>query len=219
MLANEEAIRRLFGVGHNRSTQLDLPLTAIFPGHRAPVVRLTEDGDRELVAMPWGFVLLMQGKAPKRVTNTRDDKLMSPFWRSSFEKRRCLVPVTSFAEPNADVKPATWHWFTLQGTEARPLFAFAGVWTRFKGPVKADGPAVEQDVFSFMTTTPNSLVGSINHERMPVILSDESAFAGWMSGTATDAKALISEYPPENMRMVQAGYEKKDNGGKVDVPG
>jgi putative SOS response-associated peptidase YedK len=63
-----------------------------------------------MVVMSWGFVLLQDDRAPKRVTNVRDDTILkSKFWRGSFEERRCLVPATSFCEPKGDVKPATWH--------------------------------------------------------------------------------------------------------------
>lgn len=56
--------------------------------------------------MSWGFVLLQHGKLPRRVTNVRDDKfLTSKFWRPSFDARRCLVPASSYCEPNAE-KPA-----------------------------------------------------------------------------------------------------------------
>jgi putative SOS response-associated peptidase YedK len=76
-----------------------------------------------------GFVLLQNGRAPRRVTNVRDDMILgSRFWRGSFEERRCLVPATSFCEPNGDVKPASWHWFGLRGSDERPLFAFPGIW-------------------------------------------------------------------------------------------
>jgi putative SOS response-associated peptidase YedK len=49
------------------------PLPAIFPGHMAPIVKQSADGERELVLRSWGFVLLRDGYAPKRVTNARDD--------------------------------------------------------------------------------------------------------------------------------------------------
>ena len=108
MTKAREAVLRLFRVGHNRATAFE-PLRAIFPGHAAPIVRRAEDGERELVTLTWGFVLLRDGYAPKRVTNARDDKLQTPFWQPSFEARRCLVPATSFCEPHDGRKPATWH--------------------------------------------------------------------------------------------------------------
>ncbi|MGE0055951.1 MAG: SOS response-associated peptidase family protein, partial [Hyphomicrobium sp.] len=99
MTANREAILRLFRISENRAAAVDSK-DAVFPGRTAPVVRPNADGERELVQMSWGFVLPRSGRAPRRVTNTRDDKARrSSFWRDSFEKRRCLVPVTCFAEP------------------------------------------------------------------------------------------------------------------------
>jgi putative SOS response-associated peptidase YedK len=106
-----DAVARFFRVSHNRTVAFE-PLNAIFPRHVAPVVRYSADGEREIVTMSWGFLRLEKGKAPKPVTNVRDDQMRSnPFWRDSSKARRCLVPASSFCEPNGDVKPATWNWF------------------------------------------------------------------------------------------------------------
>ena len=45
------------------------------------MIRAATDSERELVIMNWGFVLPQPGKAPRRVTNVRDDKAMTGFWR------------------------------------------------------------------------------------------------------------------------------------------
>lgn len=210
MTRNRDAILRLFRISPNRAAAF-APLNAIFPGHLAPVIRQAGDGERELVQMSWGYVLLQKGKAPRRVTNVRDDTLRSsPFWRSSFEERRCLVPATSFCEPNGDVKPATWHWFALKGTTERPVFAFPGIWRRYKGPIRKDGETVELDVFAFLTTTPNSLVATVNHERMPVLLNSASACDQWLDGAEDEAFALAQEYPPDAMQIVREGFDKAD---------
>src|SRR5262245_50032365 len=87
-------------------------------------------------------------------------------------------------------KPATWHWFGLKGDEPRPLFAFAGLWRRWRGPVKKDGPNVDIDVYSFMTTLLNALTVTINHERMPVLLTEEHEFESWLSRTPKEALSL-----------------------------
>jgi putative SOS response-associated peptidase YedK len=151
---------------------------------------MAEDGERELSTSTWGFVLLQKGLAPRRVTNVRDDKILtSKFWRPSFEQRRCLVPASSYCEPKG-VKPAVWHWFAVHGEEERPLFAFPGVWTRYRGPLKKNGDNVDQEVFAFMTTEPNELTQSINHERMPVLMSDLADFEMWLSGSVEDAFKL-----------------------------
>ena len=108
------------------------------------------------------------------------------------------------------MKPATWNWFALKGDDPRPLFAFAGVWRRHRGPLKKDGPVVELDVYAFMTPTPNPLVATINHERMPVLLTRPVDFDMWMRGTTQEALALAREYPPDQMHIVQTGYDKED---------
>jgi putative SOS response-associated peptidase YedK len=110
-------IGRFFRVSHNRTVAFE-PVNAIFPRHVAPVVRQSEDSEREIVLMSWGFMRLEKGRAPRPVTNVRDDQIRTnPFWRDSFQKRRCLVPASSFCEPNGDVKPATWNWFALKGDD------------------------------------------------------------------------------------------------------
>ena len=205
-----DMVARFFRVSPNRAVMFE-PVSAIFPRHVAPVVRWTTDGEREIVTMSWGFMLLQNGRAPRPITNVRDDKILtSSFWQASFEERRCLVPASSFCEPNGDVKPATWHWFSLKGQEPRPLFAFPGIWRRYRGPVKKDGPNVDIETYAFLTTTPNSLVSTINHERMPVILTHEEELDTWLRASPEEALALVREYPPDEMRIVQEGPEKED---------
>ena len=114
------------------------------------------------------------------------------------------------SEPNGDVKPATWHGFAINGEGQRPLFAFPGIWKRYNGPMKKDGPNVDIETFSFLTTTPNALVATINHERMPVLLTREDEFDTWLRGSPDEAYALAREYPVDQMRIVQEGFDKED---------
>jgi putative SOS response-associated peptidase YedK len=174
----------------------------------APIIKQSADSERELVLRSWGFVLLRDGYAPKRVINARDDKVGSKFWKKSFGERRCLIPATAFCEPD-EGKPARWHWFALKGKE-RPLFAFAGIYRQWSGPIKKDGGNVDLEVFSFMTTLPNALIATINHERSPVLLTEEKQFATWLTGTPEEAFSLIKTSDPERMHIVQSGFEKKD---------
>jgi putative SOS response-associated peptidase YedK len=76
--------------------------------------------------------------------------------------------------------------------------------------VKKDGPNVDMEVYSFLTTTPNPLVETINQERMPVLLTEDEEFETWLKGTPAEALTLARPYPAERMRIVQEGYEKED---------
>lgn len=76
--------------------------------------------------------------------------------------------------------------------------------------MKKDGDAVELGVFSFVTTTPNKLVAKIDHKPMPVILTKEEEFQTSLNGTPAEAYALVRQCPPEQMCIVQEGFEKKN---------
>ncbi len=114
--------------------------------------------------------------------------MQSSFWRDSVRNRRCLVPVTSFYEPNADVKPATWNWFALTGEDPRPLFAFAGLWRPHWGRSR------RMD----------------RHSRSPVLLATPEMQDQWIKGTEEEAFHLCKPYPSAKMRLVQTGYKKHD---------
>jgi putative SOS response-associated peptidase YedK len=71
-------------------------------------------------------------------------------------------------------------WFALNGD--RPLFAFAGIWTEFKGDrgtksKPAPGPHL---VYGFLTTAPNTVVKPIHSKAMPVILTTDEERDVWM---------------------------------------
>lgn len=61
-----------------------------------------------------------------------------------------------------------------------------------------------------MTTTPNALVATVNHERMPVLLVTEDQHDAWLNGSVEEALSLVKPFAPERMRIVQTGYDKRD---------
>ncbi len=120
------------------------------------------------------------------------------------------MPATSFCEPHDGRKPATWHRFALKGDEPRTPFAFAGIWQRWKGPIKKGGENVELDVYSFMTTEPNLATARINHERSPVLLTTDEQRDAWLIGTPAEAASLVRPIAGDSLVIVQEGFDKKD---------
>lgn len=206
---NPEAMRRLFAVAPEEDRLGNLaPAPAIHPRATGAVLRLTREGGRRLETMHWGFVLPQVSKRtgkpilPKAVNNARDDRLRaSPFWKASFERRRCLVPATSFCETKGRA-PATFVWFAMAGEAARPVFAFAGLWTRYRGRYKEE--EVELDCYTVVTTRPNPLVAEVHPDRMPAILPPKD-WQTWLEGPPDEAAALIRPFPAEAMRVVREG--------------
>ncbi len=117
---------------------------------------------------------------PKAVNNTRNDKLHTPMWKASFEKRRCLIPVTEFAEAEGEKGAKTRTWCSLPNEE---VFAVAGLWrdTAEWGPAYA----------MVMTEACIHLAGV--HDRMPVILARDT-WSDWLEGPPDNARLLCRPY-------------------------
>ncbi len=146
----------------------------VFPGYPGAVV-----SDGKLTRMNWGFPLVMKGKQgqplkPKPVNNARTDKLKSFFWRTSFEERRCLIPVTAWAEAQGPKGSKTRTWMSLPG---EGLFACAGVWRT------SDEWG---DCYSMVMTDSAGSAAEDIHSRMPVLLRPED-YPAWLTGTAHEA--------------------------------
>ncbi|WP_298975671.1 SOS response-associated peptidase [uncultured Roseobacter sp.] len=207
-----EAMRQLFEVSvENDHLGNAEPRTAIWPKYRAPVVRLNEDGERELVEMNWGFLTKKVSKKtgkdlkPQPWNNARDDAVMkNGLWKNSFLNRRCLVPASSFREAKGK-NPAEDFWFALKDDVPRPPFAMAGLWQ----PTPPGLAATLDDNTGFshtvVTTTANEIVQPVHPTRMVVIL-DPADYETWLQGSPDEAKALLRPYPPERMQIVQQGY-------------
>lgn len=161
--------------------QFDLPL--VYPDTMAPVVRLTENGTRDIEMMRWGFPPPPTiGTRP--VTNVRNTR--SPYWRSWLRAEfRCLVPATAFCEWT-DMRPKVPHWFATRND--RPLFAFAGIWRPWTGDRK--GLSGVHRLFAFLTTDPNEVVRPVHAKAMPVLLTDENQFDAWLTGSVEEALGL-----------------------------
>ena len=94
-----------------------------------------------------------------RMINARSETAASkPSFREPLEKRRCLVPADGFYEWSRGARGKQPFCFDVGDGG---LFAFAGLWDRWRGP---DGQAVES--CTILTTTPNSLLADV-HDRMP----------------------------------------------------
>lgn len=154
--------------------------TELHPGYPG----LVAEGGR-LRTMNWGLPVMLTGKQgqklkPKPVTNARDDKLLTPFWRDSFARRRCLIPVTQWAEPQGPSGRMTRSWYSLPDTE---VMAVAGVWR----PTEEWG-----DCYAMVMADSCPAMAKV-HDRMPVILTPDN-WATWTTGSIDHALDLCQTW-------------------------
>ncbi|AKM06133.1 SOS response-associated peptidase [Pelagerythrobacter marensis] len=153
----------------------------VYPGYPGLVV-----AEGQLRSMVWGFPLVLKSKKtgqplkPKPVNNARTDKLDSFMWRYSFEERRCLIPLTAWAEAEGPKGAMTRTWMSLPD---QPVFAVAGIWR-----------ASEEwgECYSMVMTDAADAAAEV-HNRMPVILRADD-YDRWQRAAPDEARALCVSY-------------------------
>lgn len=134
------------------------PLPGLFPDYAAPIVRI-ERGEKIVASARWGLpspAFALQGRnSDPSVTNVRNTK--SAHWKRWLTPaHRCLVPFTSFSEPETlPDGTKTIAWFALD--ESRPISFFAGVFvSQWKSVRKVKEGETTNDFFAFLTCDPNA---------------------------------------------------------------
>ncbi len=188
-------------------TGFNEPSRDIYPGTLAPVVRVGADGQREIAPLTWGMPsppAYVKNYDPG-VTNIRNTS--SPHWRRWLGiESRCVVPITSFAEPNPAAKIEGQRtpnaWFARD--ESRPLMFFAGIWTPWRGVKKVRDGEQDFELYGFLTCEPNAVVKPIHPKAMPVILTEPDEIETWLTAPWSEAKALQRPLPDEMLIVVDA---------------
>ncbi|MEJ5978867.1 SOS response-associated peptidase family protein [Novosphingobium sp. PS1R-30] len=151
-----------------------------YPGYPGMVIREVE-GRRRLETMIWGFPYrpptMKPESKPQKVNNARGDKLNTSFWRDSFAKRRCLIPLTGWAEAEGPKGQMTRTWCSIEGTD---IFAVGGIWR---------DTAEWGQAYSMVMVEASPQMLSV-HTRMPVLLRPDE-YDQWMHGLPEEAFGLV----------------------------
>lgn len=173
-------------------------------GLPTPADRLEETVDKKIAALeakgkPYDKAKMMAEQRDPGVTNVRHPHYKH--WnRWMGVENRCIVPFTRFAEP--DKINGGNVWFAMN--EDEPLSWFAGVWIPQHTSVRKVKVGLETiDLYGFLTTKPNRIVGEVHDKAMPVILRNDLEIDLWLTKPWSDVKYLQRPLPDDEIIRVQ----------------
>lgn len=183
----------LLGVQNPELAKNLRPRFNIAPTQDAPVVRIGEKGERQLVLLRWGLIPFWAKDMSigSRMINARGETVAEKAsFKAPLKYRRCLVLADGFYEwrKMAGGKQP-YHIHLGEGLEKRRPLTLAGLWEHWnKGP---EGPL---ETFTIITTSANDKVAPL-HDRMPVILSDDARDT-WLDPSIRDPEAVAALLGP-----------------------
>ena len=170
------------------------------------VTQARQSGDRVYHTKTWGLIPGWS-KDPtigRKLFNARSETVAEkPSFRNAFQKRRCLIVADGFYEWQKQPGERTKQPYRFE-LGSRSLFAFAGLWERWKDPETGDATYS----CTILTTAANETVAPIHH-RMPVILPTE-AYDEWLDPTSYHPGALEAWLQPNQAPEMDIQPVSKD---------
>ncbi len=186
------------------------PRYNVAPTQLVPVI--TSQSPKGFSFFYWGITPDFGKNKPvaQKLINARAESVNDKVsFKSSFEKRRCLIPADGFYEwKKLGKKTKIPYRFTLKEDE---LFAFAGIWEEYE---TVNGEI--QHTFLILTTGPNDIVSEI-HDRMPVILNRQME-KKWLDNYTSESELLAMFQPYPSDQMLSYTVSPLVNSVENDVP-
>ena len=169
---------------------------------------VSRENQRFVENFSWGLVPVWAKDRSRAASliNARSETLAEkPSFRGLLNRHRCVIPLAGYYEwkpveipASAKVIKQPYYFTPTQST----LFAVAGLWTTWRDPATpVDGPLLHSCVL--ITTDANDTVGIV-HNRMPVLLDDESVDE-WLADADLAPLHLLRPAPNDVVSGVKVG--------------
>lgn len=187
-----------------------------FENIKLPVI--TNEKPKQVQLFNWGLIpfWVKDEKSAKEIkektVNARAESIFEkPAFRSSAEKKHCLVLANGFFE---------WRWYKGKNypyyikLKDRDIFTMAGLWDRWVN--KATGEEIYS--YSIITTEANTLMAMIHNKkkRMPAILYEKDE-QKWISDTITKQEIIDILKPYDEKEMTAYTISKLITSKDKDV--
>lgn len=153
-----------------------------------------QDGKRDLVPMRWGLVPSWWKKKAKETPatfNARAERVAEkPMFKTAFQQRRCLIPISGYYEWQATPTGKQPYYFS---TENGSALTAAGLWDEWKDIETGE----RLKSCTMIITEANDFVAKI-HDRMPALLTPYQ-FDAWLSGSA--GLELLGPWAQRSLQM------------------
>jgi putative SOS response-associated peptidase YedK len=176
------------------------------PTQFSPIIRQDKENGRQLELFRWGLIphWSKDTQSAYKMINARSETVFEkPSFRDAIRQRRCIVPFSGFYEWLREGESKRPFAIFLKGSpeKQRPIMSVAGIWETWRSEKK------EEELlhsFSILTTESNSFMRKI-HDRMPVILNQESEVA-WLDSALQKPEELKNFFKPSPSSWLEA-YE------------
>ena len=163
----------------------------IAPGQTVLGIYQNQDLDYLLSEFQWGYLPNWSKDLSKKMINARSESIdKKPYFRDSFQNRKCLILASGFYEWQRDRTKTPYYI----GIKDNNLFSFAGIWDFHPQQSKLKTCAI-------LTTSANNVVIPI-HDRMPVMLEHDGE-KDWLTMGRTDYSHLFKPFNAEQMTIYE----------------
>jgi putative SOS response-associated peptidase YedK len=173
------------------------PRYNVAPTQPVPIIRQhPKEPRRDLSLIRWGLIpsCAKDASGAGGMINARSESAaIKPAFRDALKSRRCLIPADGYYEWFRAGKTKQPYCFEVNDGE---LFAFAGLWERWKDP---SGNWIK--TCAILTTTPNTVTAHV-HDRMPVILNRDD-YELWLDPGMKDVAVVSQFLRPFDARLMR----------------
>lgn len=156
----------------------------------------TADSKLEVVHLRWGLVPAWADdiNIGARMINARCETVaQKPSFRSAFKSRRCIILANGFYEWKK-VSTRSKQPYYIHRTDGQ-LMCFAGLWESWQSPAN---DTIETT--TILTTQANPLLSPL-HDRMPVMVSENSLESWLQPDPTSDPTDLFLPWPAKDLQL------------------